>query len=411
MLTRGQEFKRAWMVLLAAAIGAGTGEAVIAAYSMGALVEPLAREFGWSRAQITAAPIFTSLGVLLVGAPVGLLADRFGARKVALISQALLVAALAAMSLIGHQIWTFYLAYFLLPVFGAGTLPITWSRAVNAWFVSGRGLALGFSLMGTGVVGALLPSYVTFMAARYGVQGAYLGLAALPLVISMPLTLLLFREPCDSKADVNAAPAPDATGDTVSQAMRSWRFWQMSLAFLLATVAVSAVLVHSLSLLLDRGIPKAEAAALAGLFGVSITAGRLVSGYLLDLFPAPRVAFFVFILPAAACALLAVAGDNLLLCGLAIALVGLAGGSEHDLAAYLTGQFYGPLHFGAIYGVIYTIYGIGGGVGPLLVGQLRDITGTYQPALYAGVALFAMAAVLCGTLRGSVHQGQAALAH
>lgn len=393
MLTRRQEFRRAWPVLLAAALGAGAGEAVIAAYSLGALVEPLTQAFGWSRAQVTAAPLFTSLGVLVMGGPVGRLADHFGARRVALVSQVLLVVALAAMSQMPGRLWVLYLAYFLLPVLGAGTLPMTWSRAITGWFVRARGLALGLSLVGSGVIGALLPAY-TVAAAKFGVQGAYLGLAAIPLLLSLPFTALLFREP------ENPARAPEAKARRLGwgPAIRTRQFWQMSLAFFLATIAVSAVLVHAQPLLVDRGVQKPQAAALVGLFGLSIAGGRLFAGWLLDLFPAPRVAFALFCLPAIACLLLSVSGQSLAFSGLAIVLVGLAGGSEHDLAAYLTCRYYGVADFGAIYGLVYTIYGIGSGLGPLLAGQAFQAAHTYSAALYSGAGLFATAALLCAAL-------------
>ena len=410
MRSKRQEFRRAWPVLVASAMGAGTGVAPLAFYSLGAFVDPLGNEFGWSRAQVTASLGFLTVATLLVGAAVGALADRYGARKVALISQVLLVLALAAMSLLTSQVWTLYAGYFLLAILGAGTLPIIWSRPIIGWFVRSRGLALGLSLVTTGLCGALLPSYVSWLTSEVGWRGAYIGLAALPLLLGIPVVILLFREPPPEMPSLPAFAAAgnrtlDANDYTFRDALRTWRFWQMSLAFFLAASAIGAVLVHSLPLLMDRGIERGTAAALAGLLGLAVTFGRLISGYCLDIFGGPRVAFIMFAAPALACVLLTVSGNNLFLCGLAIFLVGLAAGAEYDIAAYFTAHYFGQRHYGAIYGLVYTLYGVSTGFSPLIAGAVFDATGSYHTALYAGAVIFLVAAVLAGTLKWTPRAG------
>lgn len=396
---RRAEFRRAWPVVVAAAFGAGSGAIPIAFYSFGALIEPLSRAFGWSRAEITAAPLFLTVGGLIAGVAAGALADRYRARRVVLASQALLVAGFAAFAFLPPSLPLFYLAYFMLAVLGAGTMTMTWSRAITGWFVAGRGLALGLSLVGTGLIGALLPSYVGWLVAHYGWQGAYLGLAALPLVLGMPLTFLFFREPEEAGARGVAGPALDTTGHTLAAALRTRCFWQMTIAFSVVAVAISGVNVHAVPLLTDRGISPGTAAALAGLIGLAVTAGRLVSGYLLDHVRGPLVAFGMFGLPALACVLLSVAGSNVWLCGAAIAVVGLAAGAEHDIAAFFCARYFGRRHYGKIYGLLYTLYGVGAGLGPLLAGWAVERAGNYALALHAASAMFAVAAALILTLQ------------
>ena len=63
-LTRRAEFARAWPVVLATAFGAGCGAVPLASYSFSVRVDPLHRQFGWSRSEITTAPLFLSIGGL-----------------------------------------------------------------------------------------------------------------------------------------------------------------------------------------------------------------------------------------------------------------------------------------------------------------------------------------------------------
>ena len=398
MLTKREEYARGWPVLIASALGAGTGVYPLIFYSLGAFVGPLTERFGWSRADVTAAPLFFTFASLLAGSLVGGLADRLGARRVVIVSQVLLVLGLLAMTQVGRSVWTLYAGYFALAILGAGTMTMTWARAITGWFVAARGLALGLSLVGTGLIGAILPSYINALVLWGGWQAGYVGLAMLPLVLGLPITLLLFREP--EEAAPGRAPVDIRNdGHDFRAAIRTWAFWQMTVAFFLAALAIGGVMVNIIPMLVDRGVGKTTAAGLASLIGIAVTIGRLVSGYLLDRIAARLVAFAMFILPAIACVLLMFAGGSLILNGMAIAFVGLAGGAEHDVAGYFTARYFGRRNYGAIYGLLYTIYCVGSGIGPLLMGGFADRFHSDYPGLAMGMVAFLAAAVLAGTVR------------
>ena len=93
-----------------------------------------------------------------------------------------------------------------------------------------------------------------------------------------------------------------------------------------------------------------------------------------------------------------VAGNNVLICALAIMIFGLAAGAEFDIAAYFVSRYFGRKNYGAIYGLLYTIFVVGSAVTPPMAGKVFDLYQTYDPALMAGIAIFLVAAVLCGTL-------------
>jgi MFS family permease len=413
MVKSAQEFRNGWKPLLASVTGAGTGVAPMAAYSIGALVGPLSSAFGWSRSQITASTLFSAIGLVVASTLAGALADRYGARRVAIFSQILLVAGLAAMSLVSSHIWTLYAAYLLLAIIGAGTLPMVWGRAIVGWFSQSRGLALGMSLVGTGLVGTLLPSYVSWLAADFGWRNAYLGMAALPLIFALPLTIMFFREPSSRKADegqqaVVSLEATAESGYSVREAVSTLCIWQMSLSFLLVAGSVSAVLTNIISLLADRGIDRVSAAALSGIFGLAVIAGRLIGGYLLDKFNANTVAAGLFSISGLACFMLLLAGSDQTICGLAIALIGLAAGAEYDIAAFLTARYFGRLHYGAIAGICYTVISIGGGLGPAAFSALSE-AGSSDLPLIGCTASILMAALLILVLRAPEPRAQSSL--
>jgi MFS family permease len=402
-VTGREEYARGWTILLASALGAGSGVYPLVFYSLGALIGPLGDAFGWTRAQVAAAPLFFTVASLLAGTAVGGLADRYGARRIILISQVLLVLGLLAMTRIGPGIATLYAGYFALAILGAGTMAMTWARAVTGWFVISRGLALGISLIGTGLIGAALPSMITLLIAHYGWQAGYWGLALVPLVLGIPVTALFFRdaEPPQPATVGIGEVADEVEGMGFREAVTHPAFRRMTFAFFLAALAISAVMVNILPILVGRGIARNEAAALASLIGIAVTAGRLVSGYLLDRIAARKVGAMMFLLPALACVLLAVSGRSIVLGGVSIALIGLAGGAEHDIAGYFTARQFGRRHYAAIYGLLYTIYCVGSGIGPLIMGYAADRLGSDVPALAVLAATFLLAALVIGTLRPS----------
>jgi MFS family permease len=398
MASKSAEFKRGWTVLLASAVGAGTGVSALTFYTLGAFMEPLSQDTGWTRAQISAAPLFMTAASLVMGPVAGALADKYGARPVAIFSQIMFVLAVAGLALTTDQIWTFYAGFFLLAFVGAGTMPITWTRAIAGWFSSARGLALGFALMGTGVMGMVAPSLATALIGEYGWRLAYVGLACVPLIIGLPLAIAFFRDPPPEIAQESQTTKGAEWGMTLGDTVRTRLFWQMTAGFFIAAMGVGAMLVHSVPLLQEHGLDRGTAAQVAGLFGLSVVAGRLITGYLLDHMFGPTVAAIMFTAPAIACVLLLFAGNNIVVCAIAIVVFGFAAGAEFDIAAYFVTRYFGRLNYGAIYGLLYTIFVLGSAVTPPLAGAVFDKYQTYDPALVAGIGIFIVAAILCGTL-------------
>ena len=98
------------------------------------------------------------------------------------------------------------------------------------------------------------------------------------------------------------------------------------------------------------------------LFGVSIFAGRIITGLMLDRFWAPLVTLPILCLPAMSCLLLA--GDRLTftMAIFAAFLLGFSSGAETDLIAFLAGRYFGMANYGRIYGSLYMVFGICVGV-------------------------------------------------
>ena len=217
-----RELAQRWPLIMATCMGIISSSFVLPYYSIGALLTPVTEEFGWSRAQFQAAILFSSGLGALTSPIIGWLNDKYGPRRVALPSMIGLSVGLLAASQIEGELWMLFLAYGMMALLGAGTIPVTWTRAIATSFFKRRGLALGLALTGTGICASVAPHYTVWLTDHYGWRGAYVGLALVPLVLAWPMLYFLFK-PLDTHADAEPEE-PDTkaaleTGLTLGEAV------------------------------------------------------------------------------------------------------------------------------------------------------------------------------------------------
>jgi MFS family permease len=397
-----REFKFGWPVVLSSALGIALGMSPLPFYTIGVFAAPLALEFGWSIAQIMSAlAVFTM--VAMVAAPlVGYLTDRLGVRKVVLISIVLFSFAMMSFAFNNGSMTRYLLLWGILAIAGAGTLPITFTRAISRWFNEKRGLALGLALIGTGIAGSMAKIYAGFLIAEVGWRLAYVGVGALPLFIAFPVAFIFFRDVDDPKAakranqlieHQNATGGSAVFGMTIGQALKDWRFWLMGLTFIPLSFAIGGPIPNLETMLGAKGFSVGEAIFLASLIGYAVLVGRLVGGYLLDKIWAPAVACGLLILPAISMYLFQIDNVSYNQIALAILILGFSAGIEYDLLAYLVSRYFGIRHYAAIYGTLYAFFAAGAGFGPAVYGRVFEQTGSYNSVLNLSMWAFIICSI------------------
>lgn len=399
------ELRRGWVVILVAAVGLGCGLGSLPIYTLGAFTKPLADAFGWSRGEVQAIYTWMSIGMVVASPVLGLVIDRIGVRRVTLWSLVGQAVGFVALGLAAGPLWSFYAIAFVTAIVGVGTLPITWTRVIVDWFDEARGLALGLSLAGTGVAATFLPTFTTWLLQQVGWRGAYLGLAALPAFVALPLTWALLHD--RSAAEAEAAPRPLARGasdggtptrSSVAAAFRNGRFWVVAAAFFVVGACIAGLITHTIPLLTDRQMSAMAAARVAGVIGLAVIAGRILTGVLVDRYWAPGVACALMALPAISCVVLAVPIGGVTGALGAGVLLGLAAGAEFDLLAYLVSKYFGTRHYGVLYACQYAIFRVALGAGPLVFGYVFDASGSYALVLRTAAVLVPLGSILLLTL-------------
>jgi len=382
------ELRRHWRLLGACTIGFGLSLSGIPFYTLGVFIDPLHSAFGWSVGQIQIGLTISYLTTMAILPAVGWLADRLGVRRVALGSLTGLGLAFMALSLQRGPLWAFWLNWFFISLFGTGTLAITWTRPLTSAFRSGRGLALGLSLLGTGVVGIFGPPAARALIDAVGWRWAYVWLGAAPIVLAVPTTLLFFRDPTPTGAHTpKGLPAPLANP----------RLWLLGGAFILIAGGVSGVIPNLIKVCTSAGLSRVDAVAAASVVGFFVVIGRVSCGALIDRFWAPGVAAIFVAMPATACALLASGPARPGVAVLSAALIGLTTGAEFDLLPFLIGRYLPLERYTGSLAVGSACFYLGAAAGGPLLASFYDRLGSYRLGLWGASGLFALAAaaLLC----------------
>jgi len=390
-----QEIAQRWPLIMATCIGIISSSFVLPYYSIGALLTPVTEEFGWTRAQFQAAILFSSGLGALTSPVVGWLNDRYGPRRVALPSLLGLSCGFLLASQMQGGLWMLFLAYGCMALLGAGTIPVTWTRAIATSFFKRRGLALGLALTGTGLCASLAPHYTVWLTAEFGWRGAYVGLALVPMLLAWPTLYFLFK-PLESAAvvDQQSSVAADLnSGMTLSEAVRGYRFWILLFSILFAYQGFSGIGPNLLPSMTDDGFSREQAATVQSIYGFSIIIGRVVVGFLVDRYWAPGVAAICLAVPAIGTFLL-YGEQTLAEAAVASFFIGFAAGAELDLMAFLAARYFGLAHYAKIYSVLYATLAVCSGTAPMIFASVFDLTGSYDIGYAIASVLFVISTCL-----------------
>ncbi len=403
-----QEWRNYWTLPLAGALG--NSLTVLLVYSLGIFMEPLTKEFGWNRAEISAGITVTNFIGLGLGLLSGMMVDRFGPRLVGIIGVAVMCGAVAMLGTATGSLLNWYMLWGLVALGGAGVGPFIWTSAVASRFDASRGLAIAIVVSGAGLAATILPPLTAWLLQNFGWRGGFFGIGAIWAVVVIPILLLFFRGAYDGKVRPTKAEVKIRTdampGMTLSEGLRSAPFWRLGLAGGFFAFVAIGLIVHFVPILKDSGLELTTAAGIAGTIGLASLAGRFGTGFLLDRLNPRLVAAVAFALPTLAVALLLMGGSPFVLT-IAAFTVGLSLGAELDVTFYLATRYFGLKSYGVLMSAMMGMLAIGMALGPVTAGAIYDSTGSYANFLWLTIPLVVIASLMVGTLGRHPDWGEA----
>ena len=395
-----------WIVVASFLIALYIGGAVF--YGFTAFFEPIVDEMGWSYTQLSLAASLRGLEMGLLSPIVGILADRWGPRK--LIFGGVLVTAASLLLLSSTtSLIMFYVSFILLAIGVSACTVTVLLTAVANWFRRKMGIASGIAICGFGFSGLLIPVIVRLIEV-YDWRTALNILALGMIVLVLPLSFV-FRHrpeqygylPDGQKQDTTAHLADSSPSQgldvelRVKQALKNGTFWRIVLARMYHMMTMMAIITHVMPYLSSISISRATSTLVATAIPLMSIIGRLSFGWFGDKFNKRLVAATSFVMMSCGVFCFAYASNTeLWLLVPFLVLLGIGYGGTNAILPALGREYFGRTNFGSIYGLMEGIGTIGAIIGPTLAGWAYDSLGSYQIVwlLLAGLAVIALASVL-----------------
>ena len=272
----------AWIICLGGALAFCTGMGLVA--NLFALCLPdIILELELSKAQGSWLTTIRALFSLLSMFVVNQLCARFGLRQVMTFGAGLVGISYLLLS----RADSFFACCFACALLGisyclCGPVPV--SLLVGKWFDSRRGLAIGLSSAGSGVVTILVPPILTRILVRFGLSCAFLVLGILGLVLGAALWLLIRNQPEDLGllAYKNGCEAKAPRVQNVPTPMTPVQKGAVLLASFLMAAPAGPGFAHVAVFFRSEGYTELLVAALMSVLGFVLLVGKILCGQIYD---------------------------------------------------------------------------------------------------------------------------------
>jgi len=394
----------AWIVLTGVTLCMLAGSGLRSTF--GVYIKPMEADFGWGRGALSGA---AAISLLLLGAAgpfAGRLADRWGARRLILVSIVMLGAGSIAASHV-QRLWQVYATTGMMMALGAGGLAMTTGATVAArWFDTRRGLAIGIAAGGMSAGQLIVIPLAAALTLWLGWRASFLWLGIGLLAIVLPIALWLLKNdpeeagvrPYGASGDTACAAADDETARVpLAEAAQTAPFWLlMATFFVCGYTSNGMVLTHFMPHALEHGFTPMQASTSLGVMGAMNIVGTVGSGWLCDRFGRrlPLAMYYCLRGLSLLCLHHVWSVPSLHVWA---ALFGLNYISTVPPTTTLTANIFGRYSVGELSGWIYFAHQVGAALGAVLAGWIFELTGSYGIAFVSAACLGFVAAGL--TLR------------
>ena len=357
-------------------------------YSFAAFFENFAKEFAAQRADVSWIFGLCGLVYFVLGAGGGMLADRWGPRLVCMTGMVFIAIGLFVTSL-AQSLATVYLSYGLLVGLGIAFVYTPSIASVQPWFNKRRGLASGIASSGIGAGTLILPVVVSYLLAEVNWRVALQMMSAGVLLIGLSAGFLLKRAP-----DLTGSTRGQLPGLSLSTALKTPAFKWLYMGTLLGAPVMFVPFAHISAAARDAGLPDAQAVGLVGLIGIGSLVGRFAIGWLADRLGRVRTLMLMQCLMGLSYLVWAGAQDRWMFALFAL-WFGLSYGSIVSLLPAICMDLFGGRAVSAIIGTLYTGAALGNLLGPVLAGQVFDMTQSYTLVIWITLGISALATYSC----------------
>jgi sugar phosphate permease len=386
-------------------------------YCLGVFLKPMTQELGWPVSVLSVAAsimiFFYGLGSVFAGRFLDYLAPKW----IIITGSVLTATGFFAVPLVSEP-WHLYLIYGAFLGLGSSCLgAVVCGATLSKWFIKKRGEVIGLASTGIGIGTMIMAPLSGYVVVAHSWQMGFYLLGSMILVVGVGVGQLSMgrtkpedyglrpdgeRGRPDSGDDVFAGAGKIPPGEFAGMILRDRRFWILTISYGLAVMVWASISIHQVAYAIEKNVSALAAASGVGVIGIASIMGRYFFGVAGDrVRDAKYLSSLGFLLMAAAMVILQQV-DSVTSFFVYAIIYGLGYGSMAPLMPFLMADRFGRHSLGTAYGLmIFFTAGIGGSIGPFLVGYIYDSYGSYSPAWWLNtLALLFVAALILKLKRG-----------
>lgn len=334
----------------------------------------------------------------------GKITEKIGAARVILIGGLMFSIGIALSGFAG-SLGALILWYSLVSGLGLGmTYGCTITNTLK-FFPDKRGLVGGILTAVYGFSSVLVPPIANSLITAFGVLSAFRIVGVAFLVIIGGASFLTRQAPPDYRPP-NWTPSPVQA--SALKANKDWRemlrdpvFYTM-IALLMCGAFYGLMIISQASPIAQNliGVTPATAAMCVSILALFNMAGRIVAGYLSDLFGRVNTLTVMLAISIAGFVLLMRSGTgDLALFMVALAIIGVSFGSFMGIFPGFTADQFGSRHNGVNYGIMFIGFALSGLLSPTVLNHIYRSQGSYQTAFVACIGLAILGLALTALYR------------
>ncbi|MFC1902914.1 MFS transporter [Chloroflexota bacterium] len=358
--------------------------------SFGVFLKPLVDDLDASRASLSGAVSARFLMIGLLASLAGIACDKFGPRKVMLVSTFLCGLGYFLLSTTS-ALWQVYLYLGFLVGTGGSAFYTSVVATVARWFGTKSTRAMAVVTIGYSLGAIITPPLASYILTSYGWEAAFMALGFL-IVFLCPLALIwlhpvphesIIPPQFDSSLSLESTAvstddaASGADGLSLKEAVNTSAFWFIFGIFALHALSHQMLMTHLVANATDAGLEVTEAAFTLTCIGFSSLAGRLLVGILAYRFDSKSMLAFSLLITVPALLWLIVAKETWEFYIIST-IFGLGSGAMTPLIPNITTVYFGNRVIGSLVGVQVFAYSVGVIIGPVLAGYVFDVTLSYS---------------------------------
>jgi MFS transporter, OFA family, oxalate/formate antiporter len=358
--------------------------------------------FGWTKTQATLPYTIAIACFAVMMVPAGRLQDRFGPRRIATAGALLCGVGLLVAGFGGpDSILPAILGFGVLSGMGFGLGYAVATPAAVKWFPpEKKGMITGLVVAGFGLAPVYIAPLSKFLLDEFGISVSFRILGLVFMAVA-GIAAQFIRNPVvvpasdvhKVKSQTEQQPALLAVSNW-KEMMANRTFYSLYLQYACAATAGLMIIGHLAKIVsMQSGGTIKIGFLFVAVLAVFNAGGRITAGILSDYIGRSVTLTFVFVMQTLVMAFF-MQCSTITAFLVASAMAGFNYGACLALFPAITADYWGTRNLGMNYGILFTAWGVGGIVGPMLAGWTADATGSYTLAYYIASGLLSGAALL-----------------